>query len=364
MAFQNKYYSLKNILSYHARYNIIIGERSNGKTYSVLERFIERYARTGAQCAIIRRWDEDFKSKRGASMFSALASDNKIAKLTNGEWTDTYYYAGKWYMCRYDEDGKRITDDNVFCYAFSISSGEHDKSTSYPAVKSILFDEFITRTAYLPDEFVLFMNLLSTIIRERNDVEIFMLGNTVNKYCPYFKEMGLKHIREMQQGTIDLYKYGESGLTVAVEYCKPSRRGKKSDVYFAFDNPKLSMITGGTWEIDIYPHCPVKYRPKNVLFTYFIQFAGDTLQCEIVQTEKLLFTFIHRKTTPIKDWEHDLVFTPDYSPSPNIRRNITKPRDKIGDRIAEFYRQDRVFYADNDIGEIVRNYLIWCGKRV
>lgn len=364
MAFQSKYYSLKNILSYHARYNIIIGERSNGKTYSVLERFVERYARTGAQCAIIRRWDEDFKNKRGASMFSSLASDNKISKLTDGEWSDTYYYAGKWYMCRYDEDGKRITDDNVFCYAFSISSGEHDKSTSYPHVKHILFDEFITRTAYLPDEFVLYMNLLSTIIRERDDVEIFMLGNTVNKYCPHFKEMGLKHIREMKQGSIDLYKYGESGLTVAVEYCKPSRKGKKSDVYFAFDNPKLSMITGGAWEIDIYPHCPAKFKPKHVMFTYFIQFAGDTLQCEVVQTEGLLFTFIHRKTTPIKDWENDLVFTPDYSPSPNIRRNITKPCDKVGDKIAEFYRQDRVFYSDNEVGEIVRNYLIWCGKRL
>ena len=36
-----------------------------------------------------------------------------------------------------------------------------------------------------------FMNVLSTIIRDRENIKIFMLGNTVNKYCPYFDEMGL-----------------------------------------------------------------------------------------------------------------------------------------------------------------------------
>ena len=67
----------------------------------------------------------------------------------------------------------------------------------------------------------MFANVLSTIIRHRNDVKIFMLANTVNKYCPYFKEMGLKHITEMKQGSIDIYTYGSSDLRVAVEYGKP-----------------------------------------------------------------------------------------------------------------------------------------------
>ena len=239
---------------------------------------------------------------------------------------------------------------------------EHDKSSSYPNITTILFDEFLSRTGYLPDEFVLFMNVLSTIIRNRNNVKIFMLGNTVNKYCPYFKEMGLSHARDMKAGTIDVYKYGESGLTVAVEYTMPNKDGKGSEVYFAFDNPKLEMITGGAWEIDIYPHCPVKYKPNEVLFTYFIEFSGDLLQCEIVQHNDLNFTFIHKKTTDIKDPENELIYSPEYSPRPNWRRKITKPTSTIEKRITEHYIKDKVFYADNEIGEVVRNYLIWCGK--
>ena len=64
-------------------------------------------------------------------------------------------------------------DKQPFCYAFALSELEHDKSTAYPNVTTVLFDEFLSRKSYLPDEFVLFMNTLSTIIRERDNVKIY-----------------------------------------------------------------------------------------------------------------------------------------------------------------------------------------------
>lgn len=360
---KQKFYSLKNILSKDAQYNVIFGERSNGKTYAVLKYGVERFIESGEQMAIVRRWSDDFTGKRGQVMFDALISNNEISKLSGGEWTSIYYYASRWYLCRY-EDNMRVTCETPLAYGFSISAMEHDKSTAYPDITTIMFDEFLTRTIYIKDEFVLFMNVLSTIIRHRTNVKIFMLGNTVNKYCPYFSEMGLTHVKTMKAGTIDVYHYGDSELTVAVEYTAANKAGKASDMYFAFDNPKLSMITGGAWEIDIYPHCPVHYKPNEVLFTYFIEFAGDILQCEIVQHEDLYFTFVHRKTTELKDPDHDLIYTTEYDPRPNFKRKINKPRSDIEKKIAEFYTKDKIFYADNETGEIMRNYLIWCGKVV
>jgi len=287
-----------------------------------------------------------------------------VSKITGGLWTGIYYYASKWYLCTYDPDGNRITDEKPFAYAFAISQMEHDKSTSYPDITVVVFDEFISRTGYLADEFVAYMNVLSTIIRHRTDVKIFMLGNTVNKYCPYFNEMGLKHIKNMKQGTIDLYTYGDTELTVAVEYCSPiSKEGKDSDVYFAFDNPKLQMITGGAWEIDLYPHCPYKYRPKDIKFTYFIQFDEDLLQCEIISVDHRYFTFIHRKTTDLKNTDKDIIYTTEYDPRPNYKRNITKPTDDLEKKIAMHYKKDKIFYQDNEVGEIVRNYLLWCTRK-
>lgn len=355
------YYHLDNILSKNCHYNLIVGERSNGKTYACLKYGIEQYAKHGHQMAILRRFREDFTGKRGAELFAAIVQNSEVTNATGGKWTGIYYYASRWYMCRYD-DGVRTVDDTPFAYGFAITQMEHDKGTAYPMVKNIVFDEFITRSSYLPDEFIMFTNTLSTIIRQRNDVKIFMLGNTVNKYCPYFNEMGLKHIKEMTQGNIDVYKVGDSGLRIAVEYCGTSQRvKKKSDIYFSFDNPKLEMITRGVWEIDVYPHCPCKYKPKDILFTYFIDFDGELLQCEIVQSGEMPFTFIHRKTTPIKDLDKDLVFSQRWDPRPNWRRKITE-RFPIVQKIFEYFKNDKVFYQDNEVGEIVRNYLVWCGK--
>lgn len=356
-----KFYNLNRILEANAQYNIIFGERSNGKTFSVLEYGIKNYFEHGEQLAIVRRWRDDFTGKRGATMFDAVVSEGLITKYSNGEWDGVSYYAGRWFLCKRDpEKDKVIKSEEPFAFGFAITAMEHDKSTSYPRIRTIMFDEFITRGGYLPDEFVLFCNVISTIVRHRNDVKIFMLGNTVNQYCPYFNEMGLTNVRKMEPGKLDIYTYGQSELRVAVEYTDSPNKGKGSDIYFAFNNPKLNMIKGGAWEIDIYPHCPCKYRPKDILFTYFIQFVEDLLQCEIVQHENLLFTFIHRKTTPLKDTDKDLIYTPEYNPKPNYRRKITTPTRELERKIYWFYQNDKVFYQDNQIGEVIRNYLMWC----
>lgn len=363
-----KFYSLDKILKTNAKYMMIIGERSNGKTFAALSYGLEQYIKHHKQMAIIRRWSEDFIGKRGQAMFNAIENTHLIEKLTKGEWTHVRYYASKWYLCRYEPiynqegvevDRRRIQDEEPFCYGFSISAQEHDKSTSYPNITTIVFDEFLTRREYLADEFVLFTNTLSTIIRQRTDVKIFMLGNTVNQYCPYFNEMGLKHVKEQKQGTIETYTYGDSGLTVAVEYCSQmEKEDKPSNIYFAFDNPKLNMIKNGAWELDMYPHCPIKIKPKDIIFSYFILFEDNILQCDIVCTDDMYFTFIHRKTTPLQSPDKDIIFCKINDPRPNWRKDIDKPYDAIGQKIKKFFVDKKVFYQDNTVGEIVRNYLI------
>lgn len=355
-----EYYSLTNILKENATYYMIIGERSNGKTYSVLEHSLREFCTNGRQLAIIRRWDDELKGKRAQQMFDGLIANGLVVKYTQGEWTTIVHQSGRWFLARKDEKLDRmVLDITPFAFRFSINTAEHDKSTAYPMVYNILFDEFITRGQYLPDEFVSYMNLLSTIIRDRDGVKIFMCANTVNKYCPYFKEMGLRNIDKMKQGTIDTYEYGETGLKVAVEYAKTNNKGKKSDKYFAFDNPKLEMITNGKWEIAIYPHCPIKYTREDIIFYYFILFEKHILQCEIVNKDGVAFTFIHEKTTPIQNDDRDIIFSQEYSHKPNHFRKITKPKSDLERKIWWFFAYDRVFYSDNEVGELVRNYLNW-----
>lgn len=356
-----KYYSPNAIDKKNAVYNIIYGERSNGKTYAMLLKALKGYMTDNSQFAYVRRWKEDITGRRAQRLFSGINENGEVEKITKGQFTGVHYWAGKFYLCNYDNAGKPVYgDSDILGFTFALSDGEHDKSTSFPNVNLIVFDEFITNRLYLNDEFVLFMNTVSTIVRKRENVKIYMLGNTVNKFCPYFAEMGLDHILKMEQGTIDVYRYGDSPLTVAVEYCKPSNTTSlEKNKYFAFNNPKLEMITGGAWELNIYPHLPHKYKPKDILLTYFIDFNDQLYQCEVIDIDGEMFTYIHVKTTPIKN-KDDLVYCLDPNSSPYYNRSIYRPMNKIQERILWFFKHEKVFYQSNEVGDAVNNFLKIC----
>lgn len=358
-----KYYSLNKINKKDATYNVIFGERSNGKTYATLKQVLENYFSDGSQFAYIRRWSVDVQPKRMNNLFNAIIEDGYLEKLSGGKFTAIFYRTGRFYLCTYNDHGKPIyNEEDIIGYAFSLSENEHNKANSYPRVTTIIFDEFLTNKIYLPDEFMLFMNTVSTIVRQRTNVKIYMLGNTVNKYCPYFKEMGLTNILTMKQGTIDLYTYGETKLKVAVEYADSKKKFKKNNFYFAFNNPKLKMITGGAWELNIYPHAPVKWLPKNIIFTYFIDFNDSLFQCEVINKDDNVFTYIHEKTTPIKNPDKDIIYTLDYNPKINYNINILKPLNDFQNKITWFYTHDRVYYQNNNVGDAINNYLKICKR--
>lgn len=365
MAKKFKYYDIEHLIKEHpnAYYYLVIGERSNGKTYSVLSYALKNFFERGEQFAYIRRYGEDIRKKHLANLFSSHIENGEVQNFSSGDWTGIEYTGSRFLLTRTQDDDSVERSAEPIGFAFDLNSMEHYKSISFPKITTIIFDEFLSRQAYLPNEFLLFSNTLSTIIRLRKNVKIFMLGNTVNKYCPYFGEMGLTHIKGQQQGTVDVYNYSDTGLQVVVEYCASSdkRGGKESDVYFAFDNPQLQMITSGSWEIAIYPHLPVKYKPRNICAHFFIEFDGETLHGEIISPDEgLPFVFLHRKTTPIQDEENDMIYG--QSPSHLATRHVgfKSSNDTLSKFILQALRDNLVFYATNEVGEIFRNYLIWC----
>lgn len=366
-----KYYDIKPILKKNCHYNLMFGERSNGKTYQVLLYALERFVKYGEQLAVVRRWREDFKGKRGPQYFENLVCNekgqNKVKELTSGEWDRVVYTSSQWFLARWDSDTQRnVLNEKPIAYAFALTETEHDKGNSYNEVSTILVDEFISLTGvYLPDEFFLAMNCFSTIIRGRDTVKIFLCANAnpFGKYNPYFREMGLKHVSQMQKGDIDIYEFGESGLRVAVEYTdSPNKRGKPSDVYFSFDNPKLRVITGGDWAIDIYPHLTKDFDKKDICFSYFIKFEDRIMQADIVINSTDRFTFIHEKTTPIKNENMDIIYSLTPVENYNNYVSLLNPVNNITKKIATFFKANKVFYQSNEIGEIIAQYLTQCNK--
>lgn len=375
---KEEYFTLDAILKRapEAKYYVIFGERSNGKTFAVLEHGIDEWIKSKGQrqMAIIRRYLEDFRGGGAQSEFNGFIENedrgNIIASKTKGEWNSIVYLQGAWYFAFSSENPEdRRRCQIPLAYSFNLAQEEHKKGPAggYPLVTTILFDEFLTRGYYLPDEFIKFQSLISTIVRKRDNARIFMCGNTINKYCPYFYEMGLTKIKTQQKGTIDVYEYGESGLVVATQFADFPAKAKKSDVYFAFDNPKLKMITQGDWEIALYPHLPYDYSSQDVIYQYFVKFDDEILHCEIInhhaQGEPVsLITYVHRKTTPIKDESRYMVYQQEYDPRPNYSRKLTSPFNEIGKKVLWFFKADKVFYQDNSVGETMKNYLMWCQR--
>lgn len=360
---KSKYYDISHLLKDYpnAHYYVAFGERSNGKTYSALNYALERYFKNGEQFAYIRRFGVDIKPKNLSTLFDAHVANKRVQALSDGQFDSIFYGSNKFIARKFNDDGKIETDIRPMGFAFDLSGMEHHKSTSYPLVTTIIFDEFLSRQGYIPNEFVLFMNTLSTIIRDRSNVKIFMLGNTVNKYCPYFSEMGLTHVKEQQPGTVDVYNYADTKLSVVVEYCDPmsKRGGKASDSYFAFDNPQLKMITSGSWEIAIYPHLITKYAPKDVVQQFFIVFDEQVLHCELIFTDTQYYMFVHPKTTPIKNESEDIVYTNKPDQRWNYRTGLTKLNDPLSTVVTKLITENRVFYSDNETGEILRNFIMW-----
>lgn len=371
---KDKFYSIRHLIQLHpdAHYYVVYGQRSNGKTYSTFDYCLEDYFKNGNKFAYIRRWKEDIKQSKMNQLFDGLIRDGKIKKYSKGKYEEIFYYGRAFYLVGYEnvtkEDGtierKKFISEKPFCYVYVLTEEEHDKGFESPEVYNIIFDEFIARGRYLPDEFIVFQNVLSTIIRLRTNIKIFMLGNTINRYSIYFNEMGLTNIQKQKIGTIDVYNYGESGLKVVCEYSDIEAKKKKSNVYFAFENPKLQMITRGSWEIAIYPHLypDMKYKPKDIKYMYFIEFDDVLLQCDIVMLKelKMLFTFVHLKTTPIKEDNKYLVYTLNPNAKTNYRKNLLVAFTPIEKLIIDLFRKDKVFYQNNEIGDVVRNYINVC----
>jgi hypothetical protein len=146
---KSKFYTLENILKKNCIYNLIIGERSNGKTYSTLKHCLTEYCEHGGQFAIVRRWKEDIRGRRASDIFSSIVDNGEVEKLTKGQYTTIHYYAGKFYLANYLNNKVVYEDDNIVAYTFALSDTEHNKSISYPKIKNIVFDEFLTKHLYL-----------------------------------------------------------------------------------------------------------------------------------------------------------------------------------------------------------------------
>lgn len=351
-----------------AQYYIAYGERSNGKTYSALSYALENFVERGEQFMYVRRLSESLRSQYMRLLFEGLRSTGELQKQLNKAGYDGLeFYSGCFWPQLQNEKGRLIRTNRPAGFTQSINTWETAKGGSIPDATTMIFDEFLTRKSYLPNEPILFENLVSSLVRLRDNVKIIMLANTVSWQSPYFTEWGINHVRGQKQGTYDVYQTGDGRRKIVVCYTE-HKSAKPSDVYFNYDDSRSRMIMEGTWETAMYPRIPenldgwTKGEPS-----YISTIDGWCVKLEPCQTPDgmpVLLIWDCNRTLVTSEWPYvdqrykdRIIYTDCFYPAANVKLAMTKHTDNYTKFILKCFKEGRVFYANNTVGENVRNYL-------
>lgn len=356
------YYDRTAIDETGANWRVIIGQRSNGKSYSICKTIIEDYINKGKRAVYVRRYAEMIQPKNIQSLFDPQLP--RIIELSQGEYNGVWYRANCFYLCYYDEEGK-ITkkDPTPFCLTRSVNTWETTKGADVGIISLICYDEFLTRDGYLKDEFISFCNLCSSIIRDRRDCVIYCIANSVNKYSPYWTEFGVEGVDKMKQGEIRVYSYAKSKMKLAIEYCATSDVTKEvNDNFFAFENAQLQVIQNGSWEMASYPHAPYKIFPEDIRYRFYVFFGGQLLQGQIVHPQygkhtKDLFIFFCRQTKDTEIGDKTVLYSTEPTLSICHVRYLKDQPTELHRMIANLILKNHMYFSDNEVGELVRNWL-------
>lgn len=164
------YYNYDRIISYNALLNIIVGPRGIGKSFGATDFVTKQFIKKGDEFVYLRRYKTEL-SKSAKNFFSALIKEEK--------YTDHQLST---------KGLNLMVDDKIAGYGMTLSTAQQLKSSNFPKVKTIIFDEFLIEPGqghYIKNEVFSFLGLIETIARTR-DIRVFMLGNSVTELNPYF----------------------------------------------------------------------------------------------------------------------------------------------------------------------------------
>ena len=242
---KKKYYSYKNgILQHDFDYNFIVGGRSNGKTTGYqLEVALPNYLNNKEQFVKIVRTNDDT-----VPLLNEDCIDINVKNKLKSKGLTYVYYRKTFYIGLikdYEDYGlKKFVQEkaDVWGYVIPLSQQARYKSSDRSKVSTIVFDEFAIAEEYmyLPNEVEQLMSLISTIIRSRDNVKVFFIGNALSLKNPYFDYFGID-ASKLKSGNI--YSFAQCGDEFK-EYAKVGLDFVEMIYSNESDIPKLLRVSG------------------------------------------------------------------------------------------------------------------------
>ena len=215
-----KYYSiLDKLYDDVTTYFFCWGMRSNGKTWSTLNKAIKVYKESGRTFCYMRRWAADLSTANMGHLLDPQPIEDIFGchcKIVCKK---------RAFVLQTLDDEDKVTSEEEIGYYRSISDVAHDKSIELPHLKYIIFDEFLPLQKEIPyidkDEVKNFINAVTTLTRVYQDIQIFFLGNTTTMASGYFNYFDI-HPSKITQGTVGNVDIPYDGgvCRVKYEYCE------------------------------------------------------------------------------------------------------------------------------------------------
>lgn len=343
---KKEYYNIENLLKTKAQYMMLLGKRSNGKSYQVKKTMLEDAFNDKGNFVYLRRWINDIKAKAVESYFG----DMPISKITKGKYTGIKAWDGYIYFTYKDEKDLEVKDKIIGRYC-ALNEYERYKSQTFVNYKYIAYEEFITDATYLDDEPRLLQQFVSTVAR-LEEITVFLIGNTLSRVCPYFSEWSLDGVLKQKLGTIDVYHFHteDSTIDVAVEYCANTNNENK----MFFGQASKQIITG-EWDTYEMPKLPRKQYEYEKVYEMKIEYQKFNFILELLVEPKdggiICFVYPFTGTRKI-----NRILSTDFSDLPNksARLDVTKRAEYL---IAECFRLNKICYSDNLTGSDFKHVL-------
>ena len=368
-------YNLDNIDKEGAQINIIHGKRSNGKSYQVKHKkgvnkyffgenpryytnykdknkIIEKVLEKGTRFILLRRYKDEITTANVEQYFD----DVDIMKITDNKYNCVVAYKGRIYLGNYNAEESKTLKGDYIGYYRALSQEQVYAGNSMLDVTDIIYEEFVSRTAYLSNEPTRLMNFYSTIDRGRGTTKLWLVGNSITRVCPYFNEWELSDMmRNMKQGDIKTKwiptgEIDEDGIPVmiklAIEHCE-----NVGGTNYVIGN-HADMLNKGEWQSDPQPHLPKSYNCYKMLYRIMFHYQAFKFVGEFIQDKENRETcwFIYPYDGEIKD--NILVFSDIVKQSPYWQRDIYNPlikSDRLKDLLKTF-RESNIFYSDDLCG--------------
>lgn len=334
-------------------------ERSVGKTTNLLLIGMVMNKMYGTQIQLIRH--HIAKASYYRELFNTIVNYKNgqyILAITDSKYNAVKYWQKRFYYSRID-DGKEVDRaEEPFCVSLAAEDC-YNLCSTYEAPRGdlIILDECFNdkNTA---DEFVRFVHLHKTIVRERMSDKIFILGNVLDVNNIWYRQMMIQNeIRKLKRGESKIVTTPQ-GMPIYIHFLEnrsPEKRKAFNFAHYGFDNPELNAIVGnGEWNVKMYPQtCELKNRRMLIRGIYFNYHDDLFLEGAFIQTDSGKYFEVH-PTRYESAAKGDIQYVLGLPTKPN---QLYYGRDKISQTIRDFIMRKRIVFADNETGDLFDKFM-------